>query len=199
MESSSLIKQLVDALRVLPGVGNKSATRMAYQLLDRNRAGGRRLADALRAAMDGVRDCVSCRTFSDDEICSICRDSRRDGSQLCVVETPSDVQAIEQTGGYRGRYFVLRGHLSPLDGIGPELVGLPQLIQRLKQGEIKELILATNPTVEGDATAHYIRDLCENLPLTISRIAHGVPLGGELEYVDGGTLAHSFAGRRPFK
>jgi recombination protein RecR len=199
MESSNLIKQLVDALRVLPGVGNKSATRMAYQLLDRNRAGGRRLAEALNVAMDGVRDCQSCRTFSDEEICSICRDPRRDPTLLCVVETPSDVQAIEHTGGYRGRYFVLRGHLSPLDGVGPEQVGLPQLIQRLKQGEVSELILATNPTVEGDATAHYIRDLCENLPLTISRIAHGVPLGGELEFVDGGTLAHSFAGRRPFK
>jgi len=199
MESSPLIKQLVDALRVLPGVGNKSATRMAYQMLDRNRAGGRRLADALVAAMDGVRDCEICRTFSDNATCALCRDPRRDPALLCVVETPTDVQAVEQTGGYRGRYFVLRGHLSPLDGIGPEQVGLPQLIQRLKQGEVSELILATNPTVEGDATAHYIRDLCESLPLVISRIAHGVPLGGELEFVDGGTLAHSFAGRRPFK
>ncbi len=199
MESSQLIKQLTDALRVLPGVGQKSAQRMAYHLLDRNRDGGRKLSHALLTAMDGVRDCLSCRTFSDHEQCSICVDPRRDGSQLCVVETPADVQAIENTSGYRGRYFVLRGHLSPLDGIGPDKLGFEQLLKRLKQGQIQELILATNPTAEGDATAHYLRDLCQHLPLAISRIAHGVPVGGELEYVDGGTLTQALSGRRPFK
>lgn len=199
MESSLLIKQLVEALRVLPGVGQKSAQRMAYQLLDRNRSGGRRLAECLSAAMDGVRDCQRCRSFSDAELCAICADTRRDPALLCVVETPSDVQAIESTGGFRGYYHVLRGHLSPLDGVGPEQLGLPALIQRLRAGGISELILATNPTVEGDATAHYIHDLCRNLPMTVTRIAHGVPLGGELEYIDGGTLAHSFAGRRPLR
>ncbi len=199
MESSLLIKQLVEALRVLPGVGQKSAQRMAYQLLDRNRSGGRRLAECLSAAMDGVRDCQRCRSFSDNELCAICADTRRDPALLCVVETPSDVQAIESTGGFRGYYHVLRGHLSPLDGVGPEQLGLPGLIQRLRGGGINELILATNPTVEGDATAHYIHDLCRNLPMTVTRIAHGVPLGGELEYIDGGTLAHSFAGRRPLR
>lgn len=199
MESSLLIKQLVEALRVLPGVGQKSAQRMAYQLLDRNRSGGLRLAECLSAAMDGVRDCQRCRSFSDNELCAICADTRRDPALLCVVETPSDVQAIESTGGFRGYYHVLRGHLSPLDGVGPEQLGLPGLIQRLRGGGINELILATNPTVEGDATAHYIHDLCRNLPMTVTRIAHGVPLGGELEYIDGGTLAHSFAGRRPLR
>ena len=198
MESSQLIKQLVDALRVLPGVGNKSAQRMAYHLLDRQRDGGRKLADALHRAMDGVRDCLQCRSFSDQEVCGICLDQRRDRSLLCVVESPSDVQAMEQTQAFRGRYFVLRGHLSPLDGIGPDQIGLPQLITMLKSGEIKELLLATNPTVEGEATAHYIKDLCSKLPLEITRIAHGVPLGGELEYIDGSTLAHSISGRRQF-
>jgi recombination protein RecR len=199
MESSQLIQQLVEALRVLPGVGNKSAHRMAYQLLGKNRAGGKKLAAALQRAMDGVCDCRQCRTFADEELCGICRDARRDESLLCVVESPSDVHAMEQTQVYRGRYFVLRGHLSPLDGVGPEQLGLPQLIALLKSGSVREVILATNATVEGDATAHYIRDICAALPLKISRIAHGVPLGGELEYIDGSTLAHSFTGRQLFK
>lgn len=199
MDSSQLIKQLVEAFRVLPGVGNKSAHRMAYQLLAKNRQGGKRLADALNKAMDGVRDCLQCRTFSDDDVCIICKDLRRDPSLLCVVETPSDVHAMEQTQAYRGRYFVLRGHLSPLDGVGPDQLGFTQLIELLKKGEVKEMILATNTTVEGDATAHYIRDICERLPIHISRIAHGVPLGGELEYIDGSTLAHSLTGRQQFK
>lgn len=199
MESSTLIKQLTDALRALPGVGQKSAQRMAYHLLDRNRDGGRKLSQALLTAMDGVRDCIECRTFSDDEVCSLCRDQRRDSTQLCVVETPADVQAIENTSGYRGLYFVLRGHLSPLDGIGPDKLGFEQLIKRLKKGQTQELILATNPTAEGDATAYYLRDLCQNMPLQISRIAHGVPVGGELEYVDGGTLTQAMSGRRPFR
>ena len=198
MESSSLIRQLTEALRALPGVGNKSAQRMAYHLLDRNRAGGIKLAMALESAMQGVRDCARCRTFSVEEVCAICRDIRRDVTQLCVVDSPADVQAVEQMGGFRGVYFVLRGHLSPLDGIGPAQLGFTQLIERLKTGEVKELILATNPTVEGDATAHYLRDLCASLPLQISRIAHGVPMGGELEFVDGGTLSQAMAGRRPF-
>lgn len=197
MELSPLIRQLIDALRVLPGVGPKSAQRMAFHLLERNRDGALGLADALRVAMESIRHCQSCRTFSETEICPTCASSRRDRGLLCVVESPADILAIEQTGGYSGLYFVLLGHLSPLDGIGPRELGLDALEERLKSGEIRELILATNPTVEGEATAHFIADLARDHASAISRIAHGVPLGGELEFVDGGTLAHAFSGRRP--
>ena len=193
----SLIDELIESLRQLPGVGPKSAQRMALQLLERNRKGGVRLADALTAAMEGVGNCRQCRTLAEGELCTICDSPRRDPQQLCVLETPVDLFAIEQAGSYRGRYFVLMGHLSPIDGVGPEQLGINQLLQQLQQGEVKELILATNLTVEGEATAHYISECAKPLGVTVSRIAHGVPLGGELEYVDGGTLAHAFSSRKP--
>ena len=197
MSFSPLIRQLIDALRTLPGVGQKTAQRMALQLLERDRSGGTRLAQALSQAMTGVGHCRQCRTLTEEELCPQCADNRRDDTLLCVVEGPMDVYAVEQT-GFRGRYFVLKGHLSPLDGLGPEAIGIPQLLARIEEaGTFAEVILATNPTVEGEATAHYIAQLLSNKGLIASRIAHGVPLGGELELVDGGTLAHSFAGRKP--
>ena len=196
MSFSPLIRQLIESLRILPGVGQKSAQRMALMLLERDRSGGLKLAQALTAAMEGVGHCRRCRTLSEEELCPQCADPRRDDSLLCVVEGPLDVFAVEQT-GYRGRYFVLKGHLSPLDGLGPEAIGIPELEARIRDGAFSEVILATNPTVEGEATAHYIAQLLAGRGLTLSRIAHGVPLGGELELVDGGTLAHALAGRRP--
>lgn len=196
MSFSPLIRQLIDALRILPGVGQKTAQRMALHLLERDRSGGLRLAQALSRAMEGVGHCRQCRTLSEDEQCPQCSDPRRDDELLCVVEGPLDVFAVEQT-GYRGRYFVLKGHLSPLDGLGPEAIGIPELEARVAAGAFREVILATNPTVEGEATAHYIAQLLAPRGLVLSRIAHGVPLGGELELVDGGTLAHAMAGRRP--
>lgn len=196
MSFSPLIRQLIDALRLLPGVGQKTAQRMALQLLERDRSGGLRLADALSAAMQGVGYCTSCRSLSEDELCGLCSDTRRDDTLLCVVGGPMDVYAVEQT-GYRGRYFVLKGHLSPLDGLGPESIGVPELLLRVEQGGFAEVILAMNPTVEGEATAHYIAQLLSQRNVVASRIAHGMPLGGELELVDGGTLAHALAGRRP--
>lgn len=196
MSFSPLIRQLIDALRVLPGVGQKSAQRMALQLLERERQGGLRLASALSAAMEGVGYCRQCRTLSESEICGFCSDTRRDDSLLCVVEGPMDVFAVEQT-GFRGRYFVLKGHLSPIDGLGPDAIGVPELERRVSEGGFQEMIIATNPTVEGEATAYYIAQLLAPKGLTISRIAHGVPLGGELDLVDGGTLTHAFAGRKP--
>ncbi|MFZ6047206.1 recombination mediator RecR [Pseudomonas sp. CR3202] len=196
MSFSPLIRQLIDALRILPGVGQKTAQRMALQLLERDRSGGLRLAQTLTAAMEGVGYCKQCRTLSEEELCPQCADPRRDDSLLCVVEGPLDVFAVEQT-GYRGRFFVLKGHLSPLDGLGPEAIGIPELMARIEAGSFAEVILATNPTVEGEATAHYIAQLLAPKSIIVSRIAHGVPLGGELELVDGGTLAHALAGRRP--
>ncbi|HEX9803932.1 MAG TPA: recombination mediator RecR [Gammaproteobacteria bacterium] len=194
--STPLIGRLVEALRVLPGVGPKSAQRMAYHLLERDREGALTLAASLQEAMEKVGHCSRCRTLSENELCPICSSERRDASLLCVVESPSDVEAIEHTSVYQGRYFVLMGHLSPLDGIGPEEIGLELLAQRLDSGEIAEVILATNPTVEGEATAHYISEMVHSRGIRVTRIAHGVPLGGELEYVDGGTLSHAFTGRR---
>lgn len=196
MSFSPLIRQLIDSLRILPGVGQKTAQRMALQMLERDRSGALRLAQALTQAMEGVGHCQQCRTLSEDAICQTCQDPRRDDSILCVVEGPMDVNAVEQT-GFRGRYFVLKGHLSPLDGLGPEAIGVPELLARIEAGSFAEVILATNPTVEGEATAHYIAQLLSNKGLVASRIAHGMPLGGELELVDGGTLAHALAGRRP--
>lgn len=196
MSFSPLIRQLIDALRILPGVGQKTAQRMALQLLERDRSGGRRLAEVLASAMENVGHCRQCRTLSEEELCPQCADPRRDDSLLCVVQSPVDVFAVEQT-GYRGRYFVLKGHLSPLDGLGPEAIGVPELLARVAEGAFSEVILATNPTVEGEATAHYIAQLLAPRGLTVSRIAHGVPLGGELDLVDGGTLAHALAGRKP--
>jgi len=196
MTQSLLIDRLIDALRCLPGVGPKSAQRMAFYLLERDREGARGLANALVTAVEKVGHCSQCRTLTEEAICRLCASSRRDRSILCVVETPADIMAIEQSGGYNGLYFVLMGHLSPLDGIGPEEIGLKQFATRLDEGEIKEVILATNPTVEGEATAHYISELVHARGIRATRIAHGVPLGGELEYVDSGTLSHAFSGRR---
>ena len=198
MPKYSVIEELIDALRCLPGVGPRSSQRMAYHLLERNRLGGNRLASALTQAMDNVKHCQRCRTFTEDDLCAICSHPGREQQQICIVEGPSDVLAIESTASYRGLYFVLMGHLSPLDGIGPAELGMPHLEQRLQEEQFEELILATNPTVEGEATAHYIFDLCQQSNTKVTRIAHGVPLGGELEYVDGGTLAHSFSGRQRF-
>ena len=194
--SSPLITRLVEALRCLPGVGPKSAQRMAYHLLERDRGGALTLAAALTEAMEKVGHCQSCRTLSENDHCPICASDKRDATVLCIVESPTDVEALEQSTGYQGRYFVLMGHLSPLDGIGPEDIGLDLLSQRLDKGNIAEVILATNPTVEGEATAHYISDMVHSRGMKVTRIAHGVPLGGELEYVDGGTLSHAFHGRR---
>ncbi|MFA7096445.1 MAG: recombination mediator RecR [Gammaproteobacteria bacterium] len=196
MAQTPLITRLIEALRCLPGVGPKSAQRMAYHLLERDREGGRHLAESLTEAIEKVGHCRSCRTLSETELCPMCASSSRDRSVLCVVESPADVTAVEQATGYRGLYFVLMGHLSPLDGIGPEELRLDLLAQRLDEGEIKEVILATNPTVEGEATAHFIAEMAHARGIRATRIAHGVPLGGELEYVDGGTLSHAFTGRR---
>ena len=191
----SLLEQLIDALKVLPGVGQKSAQRMAYHLLERQREGGKRLSEALAQAMERIGHCTRCRDFSETELCPTCASSARDAHLLCVVETPADRLAIEQATGYRGLYFVLQGRLSPLDGIGPRELGLEQLAQRLASGEVQKLIIATNPTVEGEATAHYLAQLARNHGVRPSRLAHGVPLGGELEYVDRGTLSHAFGSR----
>ncbi len=195
MATSRLIGQLIESLRCLPGVGPKSAQRMAFQLLEHDREGGRQLAAALTQAMERVGNCRSCRTLSEDPVCALCASERRNRGQLCVVETPADVQALEQATGYQGLYFVLMGHLSPLDGIGPEALGLDLLEARLASGEVTELILATNPTVEGEATAHFVSEMARAHAIRATRIAHGVPMGGELEYIDGGTLSHAFAGR----
>ena len=193
--TSPLLEQLVEAFRVLPGVGQKSAQRMAYHVLERERAGGRRLADALAAAVEKIGHCVRCRDFSEEEVCATCASASRDVHQLCVVETPADRLAIEQATGYRGLYYVLQGRLSPLDGIGPGELGLDRLGARLAEGEVSEMIIATNPTVEGEATAHYLGQLARPHGVRPSRRAHGVPLGGELEYVDRGTLSHAFGTR----
>ncbi len=195
--ASPLLAELMQALRCLPGVGARSAQRMAYHLLERDRRGGERLAAALQKAMQDIGNCNDCRTFSETERCPLCAGHARDRSQLCVVETPADLAAIEQATGFRGLYFVLLGRLSPLDGMGPEELGLPLLARRLGEGEVQELILATNPTVEGEATAHYLAELAHAAGVRVSRLAHGVPLGGELEYIDRGTLAHAFGGRLP--
>ena len=184
------------ALRCLPGVGPKSAQRMAFHLLERDPEGAMALAGALNAAIDGIGRCERCRTLTEDRICRICAATDRDGRLLCAVESPADILVIEQATGYRGRYFVLLGRLSPLDGIGPGELGLDQLEQRLAEEPIEELIIATNPTVEGEATAHYLSEMAREAGVRASRLAHGVPLGGELEYVDRGTLAHAFSGRQ---
>ncbi len=195
--TSPLIGQLIEALRCLPGVGPKSAQRMAYHLLERDHAGARQLAEALEAAVEQVGHCQRCRTLSEQALCAVCASEKRDRGLLCVVESPIDVQAILQGTDYAGMFFVLMGHLSPLDGIGPEAIGLDQLATLLDSGEIREVILATNPTVEGEATAHYIAEMVKRRAIPVSRIAHGVPMGGELEYVNSSTLAQALAGRQP--
>lgn len=177
-------------------MGPKSAQRMAFHLLERDKGGALSLADALQKAVEEIGHCSQCRTLSETELCDICNSQSRDESLLCVLESPVDVLAVEQTGGFNGLYFVLSGHLSPIDGVGPEDLGIDLLLDRLKSSNVKELILATNPTVEGEATAHFIAAQVNDLDIKVSRIAHGVPVGGELEFVDGGTLAHALAGRR---
>jgi recombination protein RecR len=187
---------MIDALRSLPSVGPKSAQRMALHLLERDREGALALASALCEAVEKVGHCRLCRNFTELDVCEICSDLRRDHTMVCVVETPADVLAIEMSASFRGLYFVLMGHLSPIDGIGPAEIGLDNFHQRVVDDGIEEVILATNPTVEGEATAYYITDMLQSLGIRVSRIAHGVPLGGELEYVDGSTLAHALSGRR---
>jgi recombination protein RecR len=196
MKHSPALNTLIEALRTLPGVGPKSAQRMAFHLLQDGRTSARGLAGALGNALDLVVRCSRCRMLTEGPLCAICSNAQRDPALLCVVESPADVVAIEQSGGYRGLYFVLMGHLSPLDGIGPEQLGMRELEAILAEGGVRELILATNSTVEGDATAHFLSELAARRGVRASRIAHGVPVGGELEYVDGGTLAHALAGRQ---
>ena len=191
-----LIEQLLQALRCLPGVGARTAQRMAVHLLERDRTGGERLAAVLAQSMREIRRCIRCRNFTSNELCAICESTKRSNRQLCVVETPADVLAIEQATGFSGLYFVLLGRLSPLDGIGPEQLGLELLEQRLRDEPIEEVIVATNSTVEGEATAHYIASLAEKHGIRMSRLAQGVPLGGELEHTDASTLAHAFAARQ---
>jgi len=194
---SPAIAELIEALRVLPGVGQKTAQRMAFQLLERKRDGAQRMASAIEHALDVVGRCTTCRTLTEGDTCAICADpARKAEGTLCIVESPADVVAVEQTSQYQGQYFVLMGHLSPLDGIGPADIGLDLLEARFAEGNINEVILATNPTVEGDTTAHFIADMARKHNISTSRIAHGVPVGGELEYVDHTTLGHAFSGRK---
>jgi len=196
MTGSPLIGQLVETLRCLPGIGPKSAQRMAYHLLERNRDGALKLANALCEAVEHVGHCTICRTLSEVDVCSICGDDERNRQMLCVVETPSDVHIINNSTEYNGLYFVLMGRLSPLDGIGPGDIGLDTLAQRLQSENIFEIILATNPTAEGEATAHFIHEMVAQYNIKVTRIAHGVPIGGELEYVNSSTLFHAFSGRQ---
>lgn len=196
MRSSSLLEDLMQALQCLPSVGPKSAQRMVYHLLDKNRQGALKLSHLLEQAVNEIGHCKQCRTFTEQDYCSICANSKRnENGMICIVEMPVDVLALEQTALFSGTYFVLMGHLSPLDGVGPEQLGLDLLESRLASGKITEIILATNPTVEGEATAYYIAELARRFAIKVSRIAHGVPVGGELEFVDSTTLSHSFSGR----
>lgn len=194
---SPRLTKLIDALRRLPGVGPKSAQRMAFHLLERDRQGADFLRAALGDAVAGIGRCPTCRMFCEDQQCRYCTEARGASGQVCVVEGPADLVAIETSTPYRGRYFVLMGRLSPIDGIGPGELGLTLLGEQLKGGAIRELIIATNPTVEGEATAYYLAELARGSGVKVTRIAHGVPMGGELEYVDGGTLSHAFSGRTP--
>lgn len=196
MSFSPLIDELINALRCLPGVGPKSAQRMAFQLLQYRREGAARLSRTLDRALEHVGQCNACRTLTEQTFCEICANPRRNRALLCVVESPIDALALETAGSYTGLYFVLHGKLSPIDGIGPDEIGIPQLIERLRQEPVEELILATNATLEGEATAHYIAERARSINIPSSRIAHGVPLGGELEFVDGGTLSHALSGRK---
>lgn len=198
MADTLLLPQLIEALKCLPGVGNKSAQRMAFHLLERDRQGALVLAQRLRAAVQDIGHCSQCRTFTEFELCPICASPRRDRQQLCVVESPVDVMAIEGNTDYRGVYFVLMGRLSPLDGIGPEHIGLDKLETHLAGGEIKELILATNSTVEGEVTAHVVAEMAHQRDIKVTRLAQGVPIGGELEYLDGSTLSRALSGRQEY-
>ena len=196
LDKPAALEELIQALRCLPGVGPKSAQRMAYHLLQRDKNGADRLATSLSAALDRIRHCARCNTFTESEVCALCASPRRDASLLCVVETPADLAMIEQTMSYSGMYFVLMGRLSPLDGVGPRDIGLDRLLERASAGEVQEVILATNFTNEGEATAHYVAEMLRARKLRVSRIARGVPLGGELEYVDAGTISQALLERR---
>lgn len=198
MQNSGLLKELIQSLCGLPGVGPKSAQRMAFHLLQRNREGGRHLSQTLAQAMNKITYCRDCRTLTEDEVCEVCANPLRDADLLCIVESAADVWVIDQATNFRGKYFVLHGRLSPLDGIGPDQLGIDQLEQRLAIGNIKEIILATNSTIEGQATAHFISEIAQKANVRATRIAHGVPMGGELEFIDSGTLSHAFNGRREF-
>jgi recombination protein RecR len=197
MFSSPLIEQLVEAFRCLPGVGPKSAQRMALYLLERNPEGGKKISSALQEAINKVGKCSKCHTLTELDVCNICSSPSRNKKICCVVESPADVYALEQTGAYRGVYFVLMGHLSPIDGIGPEQLGIDKFLELIEEYDVDEVIIACNPTVEGEATAYFIAEQLRNKDLLVSRIAHGVPVGGELEYIDGGTLSHAMSGRKP--
>ncbi len=196
MSDEPLLEQLIEALRCLPGVGPKSAQRMAFHVLERDRDAARHLATVLEKACESIGHCAKCRNLTEGTLCNICKNPGREQDLLCVVESPSDVIAIERATGYRGQYFVLLGRLSPIDGIGPAELGMDELKSRLKSGEVKELIIATNPTVEGEATAYYLQEMAQDHEVPVSRIAHGVPLGGELEYIDQSTLAMAFSSRQ---
>jgi recombination protein RecR len=196
MQKKGLLGQLIQNLCCLPGVGPKSAQRMAFYLLQRDRNGAKTLAETLLRAIDNIGYCQQCRTLTEDTLCEICADNSRDNSVICIVESPADVWIVDQATVFKGRYFVLHGRLSPLDGIGPDELGLDLLEQRLATGTIKELILATNSTVEGEATAYFIGEIARKHQVQASRIAHGVPMGGELEFIDSGTLSHAFKGRK---
>ena len=196
--SSPSLDELISSLKCLPGVGQKSAQRMAMHLLERDQAGARRLADAVLKSLENIRHCSQCRNFSDTEVCDICSRPSRDQSTVCVVESPADVIAIESSAAYQGRYFVLLGRLSPLDGYGPEQLGLDEIEEQLKQGQIKEIILATSSTVEGDITAQYVADIASKSGVASSRLARGIPSGGELEYIDSATLSRALSGRQKF-
>jgi len=193
---SNLLDQLIQAFCCLPGVGKKSAQRMAFSLLEKNRAGGEVLGDILLKAMAEIKNCSSCRTITENDLCHLCKDPARQTDCLCIVESPTDILAIEQSGSFRGRYFVLMGHLSPIDGIGPKELGIDKLVELAKSMGVKEVIIATNPTAEGEATSYYISETLKALDLIVSRIAHGIPLGGELDYVDSHTISHAFLGRK---
>ncbi len=196
MQKKGLLGQLIQNLCCLPGVGPKSAQRMAFYLLQRDRNGAKTLAETLLRAIDNIGHCQQCRTLTEQALCEICADNSRDNSLICIVESPADVWIVDQATVFKGRYFVLHGRLSPLDGIGPDELGLDLLEQRLATGTVKELILATNSTVEGEATAYFIGEIARKHQVQASRIAHGVPMGGELEFIDSGTLSHAFKGRK---
>ena len=193
---NSLLAQLIESFKILPGIGEKSAQRMAFYLLEKNREGGAKLAKLISSSMEQIRNCVSCRTLTEEKVCDICSSEKREKNLLCVVENPTDIIAIESSGSFKGKYFVLMGRLSPIDGITPEDLGIPMLIDRIGESEVKEIIIATSPTVEGDATSFYIRDQIKDESIIVSRIAYGVPMGGELEYVDNTTLSRAIQGRR---
>ena len=198
MSFSPLIQELIQALRCLPGVGPKSAQRMAFCLLQNEPQKAKHLSDTILNALNKIQSCEQCRTLSETKLCSMCTNEKRNSQQLCIVENPADILAVEQTASYSGRYFVLRGHLSPIDGIGPDDIGIPKLVEQVKDKKIKEIILALNPTIEGQTTSHYIASALQGLPVSLTRLAQGIPLGSELEYTDGNTLTHAFIDRKIF-